>query len=497
MAGRVIYPKYFWPMASSVGNMNYITYSKTKIQALKLVLALFFTVYLFFIANFNKTAFFSRNIDFILAISLGGFFVIFILSFLSQKMFWFLLPIVGLAIPNAINKIFPSIPMGISNIYEIPNFSFITHIDFYLIFGILRYGKIHQLNKLDVNLILTAIILSFLYLTTIYFSPYPAVALMGGYQLRYLFLLILIFIVCTPVAYLKEIQSGLIIGALILIFESIVFTIFVSKSLRLTSGNFGVNTYGHILSAIVAFLVYYNLERKKKIIMISVVCIAIFFTGTRFSILALISSLLITHLFSLKKIKKKILFLITIPIVFITFFLSTTQGESILTGLFSIFGGTSSIDNLVRTDDSSSIVTRVIVWFGTIHMIENFPFFGVGPAVWSYLKSKYGISFDAILDPHNDALNLIVSYGILTSSLFLYKIYFLPMQMSFKLISNKNFSFGRSFFAFNLVLMVSGLSNSVIWKHQVGFLFMVSALMLMYLSKLTETEFDLSKKYNI
>lgn len=462
--------------------MNVADQQATLARSMKIVMITIFLFYSILVFAISESTFDISNVNGIVIISVCIFFLVTSFALTSQKRYWSLLPIIGLSVPNAANKLFPSVPMGVSEIYEIPDFSYVTHIDIFLILGLMRFGKAAPTNKLNLYLITVSSVLLISYLVSSALSPYPEVALMGGYQIRYFIFLVLLFTFCRPLNYLKELHFGIIIGVMLLITESILFTILVAKGDRLTSGNFGVNTFGHILSAIAAYLVFSNENKIKKIILLAVIVAACIASGTRFFIVSLATSVMATYFFTSGKITKKVLMMIAAPIAALIILLMTPQGQSIVLGLTSALGSSVSFENVARTDDSSSIITRLILWSGTVNIITDYPLFGVGPAVWSYLKSRYEIPFDGVLDPHNDILNIMVSYGMPAALLFVYTIYIKPFHISVKNLANKNTPEIKCFFAFNFSIVISGISNAALWKHQVTLLFVFSGLALMGLS---------------
>lgn len=462
--------------------MNIADQQATLARSIKYAVIALFGLYTILAFAMSVSSFDISNAGGILLISACIFLGVTVYGLSSQKRYWSVLPIIALSVPNAVNDIFPSVPMGVSTAYEMPDFSYITHIDIFLVLGLIKFGKRPATDKLSFYLIIVSCILLSSYLISSAISPHPEVALMGGYQLRYFIFLVLLFTFCRPTDYLKNFHQGIIVGVILLIIESIIFTTLIAKSDRLTSGNFGVNTFGHILSAVAVYIIFSKEDKIKKLLLLIGILSACIASGTRFSLISLVASIIGTYFFTSGKITKKILILVVGPLISLTILLMTPQGQSIAMGLTSALGSSVSLQNVSRTDDSSSIITRLILWSGTLRMIADYPIFGIGPAVWSYLKPIYEIPFEGVLDPHNDFLNIIAAYGIPAALLFIYTIHIKPFYMSAKKLAKQNIPEIKCFFAFNFSLLVSGISNAALWKHQVILLFVFSGLTLMHLS---------------
>jgi len=395
----------------------------------------------------------------------------------SQARYWMVFPIILLVTPNAINELFPSIPMGNSTSYEIPTFSYLTHIDIYLLLGIARYSK---KNTTFSTLALPLLIFSS-YLITTYISQLPHISVMGGFQVRYLILCTILFSSSRPLEFLKQLKTGLLIGALCLITESLAFTLLKTDPSRLVSGNFGTNTLGHILAAVAAFTFFAAYKPRSKAIIIAVLVATCIATGTRASIFALLLAVGGTILITNKNLHKGIIAFYALPLAAYLLISFTPQGRSLLTGLDSVILSSHSVEQAARTEITSSIITRLIVWQGTISIISDNLFFGVGPGVWSYLKESYNIPYESLLDPHNDALNLFSSYGIFATSLFIYFIYIKPLTAAKKAVAFNPAT--KPYIAIILTFIFAGASNTVIWKHQATLLLLTATMILLTASR--------------
>lgn len=400
----------------------------------------------------------------------------------SQARYWTLLPVVLLTTPNAINELFPSIPMGVSTVYDIPNFSYITHIDIYLLIGIARYST----KNTSARALALPLTIGISYLITTMISQLPHISLMGGFQIRYLILCTILFNSSRPMEHLKQLKTGLIIGILGVIIESLTFTLLNTNQSRLVSGNFGTNTLGHILAAVTAFSFFSINQLRSKIIIIAALTATCIATETRASIFALFLGIGGTILITNKSLHKGIIAIYAIPLLASFLIIFTPQGQSLLFALESVILNTHSFEQAVRTETTSSIITRLIVWQGTISIISDNLFFGVGPGVWSYLKESYNIPFDSLLDPHNDILNLLSSYGTFGASLLIYLIYIKPLIAAKKAIAFNPAT--KPYIAIILTFVFAGASNAIIWKHQATLLLLTATMILLLASRKHETK---------
>ena len=102
-----------------------------------------------------------------------------------------------------------------------------------------------------------------------------------------------------------------------------------------------------------------------------------------------------------------------------------------------------------------------------IDLIKDFPF-GIGLTQFNFLKLEYGFVVPVFIDPHNDYINLILKYGIINGSIMIYILFFrsLAIVNSQKSHMLKSVTVKLMFF-----VILTGLSNSNLDKHQFFFLF--------------------------
>lgn len=100
------------------------------------------------------------------------------------------------------------------------------------------------------------------------------------------------------------------------------------------------------------------------------------------------------------------------------FFNYVPAGISMLDGMELVSENYSDPSSILVTPESSSMITRLILWLGTFDMIKEHPGLGVSPGNWAFHKQQYFIPFEDILDPHQDLLNYLSSYGVLPGAYF-------------------------------------------------------------------------------
>ena len=108
------------------------------------------------------------------ALSVILFSIILIICSLKKDLFFLFLPFVLLAFPNVINDFFPSFMMGPIIESRVASFSYITHIDLFLLYGLFFLKKsskqiINQKEILKFLFLLTLIL--FFFLLTIFLHP--------------------------------------------------------------------------------------------------------------------------------------------------------------------------------------------------------------------------------------------------------------------------------------------------------------------------------------
>lgn len=385
----------------------------------------------------------------------------------SMRLYFFLLPVVILCVPNAINDIFPGQSMAPNSaLWYPPDFSLITHIDIFLLFGVFYYWRDLGVRLLDVLVLMFAVVVVFLlYL----FGVWKVEAIYGLYQIRYAFLIYLIFRRGLDEFLLKNIFKGYSFAFLFVCFESVVFTLLVGDG-GLVSGNLGKNPLGHMLAAsVIMFFSMPNdvVGRFKKYAFSALAFVFLIWNGTRFSLMALLVVSLGWLLFRKKKPVWNWLIFLMLPLLLIVF-VSIPQVGSIISGLQAIDFDPAVISDSDRTEDSSSMVTRMVLWYASFEIFMDNYWLGVGPGGWSFLKDGY-IGADRylfLLDPHSDVFNYFVSYGFFLGFAFYLFVFSGGLKYIF-LRRDSRAGLLEPAALFVLVIFFTGLTNATTWKHQV------------------------------
>ncbi|WP_095601156.1 O-antigen ligase [Pseudomonas sp. PIC25] len=423
-------------------------------------------------ANYDGSViFFSSLLWFVFLLVVGA---------ISERLFWQFAPFAIFFTPNAVNDFWPSSPMAAGE--ASPYFSYFTHIDIYLLMGVLAYCDFQQRRpKREVFMFFTFLLIFLVvFLGAIWRGEFWHV-LQGSYQLRYLIYLLLLFIYADPFKYEGDFSLSLKAVLILIFFEATVFSLVKSEQ-RLTSGNYGVNSLGHLMAAGTAFLVLQAGGLSKKIgnyFLALVLILAVLATATRFSLVALFSAFSMIYILKRGKLSS-FFFGLSILIGMFVFFISfVPAGESMWEGILTIGQNVDDPSAISVTPESSSMITRLRLWWATLEMIGDHPWLGIGPGVWAFLKVNYGVEFESILDPHQDLLSYLVSYGVVLGGVFFISVFILPI---FKVGKLRGLYSGSlwGWVGIILVLLFAGATNAVTWKHQISALAYFSSLMVVF-----------------
>lgn len=409
-----------------------------------------------------------------------------IIALISRRYYWAVLPMIILSVPNAVNDLLPSVLMGPFNLtIAPPAFPLFTHIDLFLILGLFRYGTF-SLSRRLVATVLIALLTSVFVLSNYLTGAWLTDGIYGLYQLRYALLLYLAFSQIGFTSANRLFVSGLIMAIGITLIETIAHTYVTSPPGHLLSGNLGKNPLGHVGAAMLCFFIFFDSPNKSfsfKFIPLSIAAILMLGSGTRFSILSAFSAAVLTYLLRSKMSARRLFYTFGAVIVGLAILSTTPQGASIAEGIARISESASSPEHIERTAESSSMVTRLHVWLGTIEMVSAHWSVGVGPGNWSFLKSDFNIPYDGLLDPHNDFLNFIVSYGTFLGVLLYLAILATPLLAARRAAFENGDNLLQGSFAFVLCITITGLTNATLWKHSVFALTCTFSLILLFHSR--------------
>jgi O-antigen ligase len=447
-----------------------------------------------------------RHERLITIISLAYFCGLLLCSITSIRAFWFILPIVIITVPNAVNSVFPG--FFLTHLGEKGNasFSFISHIDIYLITNFIvqsvnrKYSIKLKLDGFYLMAFLTLLLgIGLLYKSfeiTINAQDFIFV-LNGAFHFRYLFLILLFSYQLKDNAFEKAFIQGLLLAIPLLAVEAFSSTLLSGASLlgELKSGNFANNVFGNFLAFLFVFFLIINKNYCLnkffyRTIQILLLCLVIM-TGVRGAILSLFLGLL-AYLVFVRITPFKIIyyFIISILIAVATITLLDLWPfiyyfADLFTSFQIVIDKGYGSEGIKIDSENSSLITRIAIWKGTFLMAVDNWFFGVGASQWNFLKKSYGIPFKVLLDPHNDYLNFFCLYGI-SGLIFIYCLYIKPMLYVFLNKLSKNIN------PYNIALFtlsVSSLTNANNSKHQV-FIIVIIFLILSRLFEQKQSNLD-------
>ena len=367
---------------------------------------------------------------------------------------------------------------------RVASFSYITHIDIFLIYGlyILKNHKIQNLTilKLYDFLIFVPIIFLFFIATVILSISNDLLSLfaIGNYQIRYIFLFILYLLqIKLNISDFRNIIYGLSFSLFFLLIESSFFTLSNGRD-HLISGTLAANVFANITASITLFFLFINPKQYNfpkiyfqtlKLFTIIVGFVILILNGTRMAMLSFFLSGLIYYLITSFKVKNIIQFLTRIfgyGLLFFILILIALQFDkfrSIITIFFDLINF-----NIKLNEDTASLFARLHMYKVSLNMILENWIIGIGPGRWNFLKYDYGFQTmgtlltNTLLDPHSDYLSYISQYGIFG----LVMISFILIKPALKYLKNPR-DLTSYFGLIPFTLLISGLTNSNTLKHQV------------------------------
>ena len=413
------------------------------------------------------------------------FSLIFILSTIKKDLYFFFLPFITLAFPNVINDFFPSFMMGPIMESRVASFSYITHIDIFLIYGLifLKNPTIQNINIFELSkLLFFVFIISIFFLSTILLTnsmDLLSLFATGNYQIRYILLFILFSLkIKLKIHHFRYIIYGLSFSLFFLLIESSVFTLSNGRD-HLISGTLAANVFANITAAITLFFVFINSRLFKfknfifqplRIITIFIGFIILILNGTRMAMLSFFLSGLTYYIITSFKVKNIFQFLsriISYGILFLILILIALQFDK-FQSIITIFSDLINL-NIRLNEDTASLFARLHMYKVSLNMIVEHWLFGIGPGRWNFLKYEFGFQqmgtllTNTLLDPHSDYLSYISQYGLFGFIM----IGFILIKPSIKFLKNPR-NMISYFGIIPFTLLISGLTNSNTLKHQVS-----------------------------
>lgn len=424
-----------------------------------------------------------------------------VLSRNSIKWYSFFLIFNILALPSSFDNLLPSVAISATTDSLEVFFPLITHIDIFLFYGIIRYVPLSS-NKFNLPitgsiLSLSIIILALSSLLNIVFFSSKLEALIilaNSYHIRYAILLILILFSTNILNHKHYIINGIVFSLFFLIAESLLFSCYFNSFNRLMSGTLRVNTFGSILTA--TSIYFYWLCRSRKLnrlyFFVSIICYsAAILTWTRAAIFIFIIYLTLESFIALySSLRSKSIKPIIMPAIFIFITimgLSSSGFPDRLNPKYFVIknmdfdkDGVNNKINFENNKFTRALSLRLNHFNTSLQMIYAQPLTGIGTGLWNIKKEQFGSKEKNLMDSHNDLLASISQYGI-PAGLLLFKIVFLlPIYLGFKKELWKDKENNLNYlYIISLVMMIAGLTNANLFKHQIyGFLIYISLYMI-------------------
>jgi len=421
--------------------------------------------------------------------SLILFIIICVFGTYSNNLYFTFLVFILLAFPAPINDFFPGTQLGDPKERGSAIFPFFTHIDLYLIIGILKAvflnNKVYFKGSVMFFVVVICLAASIL---TNYFkseSNHQLLLLIQGlHQFRYLVELFVLMAFFQVSKFKNHIIIGFVVSILFLFLESSIYSAKLG-SLRLLSGSLANNTYASIVAAILLFLFYikkrYAHSFTYKVLLnitMGVCVVTIIATGARMPILALIIAYAVLTFMDhsssrsfLGKVNWTLGILTFVAVVIVVSnFLPKRYNPKTITEKIAIGEFSSDLTKFIKIErswETSSLITRLHLYNTSLAMFMDNKIEGIGVGRWNSQKKMYGFALPVLIDSHNGYLSVISQYGLLGLPLIFF-IYIYPMVRLYRERNSEthpNFLFYLALICFYMAM--ADLSNSSMFKHQV------------------------------
>lgn len=448
------------------------------------------------------------DIDAVSILSLILFVLLAPLGLTNERVYLTILVFMIVGFPSAVNNFVPGVYMGEPTELGASIFPFFTHLDVYLLMGIIRYSR-NRFNQdyIKIAPVIAAIValmfLSFIFNALSSKTLYEAALLvMGSFQFRYLVLIYFVLVLLKE-QRLKFIAAGFVLSIFFLLAESVVFT-YMNDLDRLSAGSIGTNTFGNIVAQLSVFLFFFSRNYAKfsgtRIILVGTsltgLLIALL-SGTRMSIISVVIVYAIAYVyrkFTFTHFLRIAVLAIVVVVAIFQFqlyenlppkykvweFVNPTMVRTIM-----------AEDQALRTKvpitpESSSIITRVQLYRTSFRMIEEDPIWGIGAGKWNYVKPRFGFDQPILIDSHNGYLALLSQYGIPGGIVIIFFLFVVPALLFLKNIGKYEHISDSGVWVLGIVsfgMAICELSNAGIFKPQVFAILSMIAMMLLAQNK--------------
>lgn len=232
------------------------------------------------------------------------------------------------------------------------------------------------------------------------------------------------------------------------------------------------------------FLMNYFSEKKHArfaiVFLLSVIMlIALYFTYSYATWLAVLFSVLLTFLISKQSKKNVSLFSLVLFLIFSFLLISQSR--------------TQKFSDLIAVSERSSISSRMMIWHVSIELIKKHPLVGIGPGNFQNAYLSMQPYFPPYLEwavpqPHNIFLAFWLQTGILGLLGFLLLLFFIFKTLLVLIKNNKSATLAAPLFAFFLYTVLHGLVDTTYWKNDLAFLFWICLFLTLSLKNIEETD---------
>jgi len=421
-------------------------------------------------------------------LSLALFVIVSFLGLYSSHLYFTFLIFIILAFPAPINDFFPGTYLGNPTEFGAAIFPFFTHVDIYLLLGILK--AVFSNNKIafrNSTLFVVVIICLFVSIFVHFFdfdTNHELLLLISGlFQFRYLIELFLLCSFYDLRIFKNNILMSFMFSVVFLFVEASVFTL-KNHSSALSSGSLANNTYASVVASILLFFIFLRKKYPHSFIFkssltasIIVSIITVIWTGARMAVLAFFLSYFIISFIEYKKggIARKVYWVITL----VAFIIGAIVTANHLPKRYNLHNITDKVTinkfswdlkkfiHIERSWETNSLISRLELYTTSIKMFSKNKITGIGVGRWNIKKEKYGFKEHLLIDSHNGYLSVISQYGILGLPLMFF-IYLFPFVKIFRNKTGKTHSNFLYYLAvINLFMSIADLSNSGIFKHQI------------------------------
>jgi putative inorganic carbon (hco3(-)) transporter len=281
---------------------------------------------------------------------------------------------------------------------------------------------------------------------------------------------------------IEKVFMSIYLSASLVGFISVVYKIFgiVTYDNRLQAFYLSPNYLAMYLSSGIFFGFYFLIKFFQNrrgayhfflhVLLLALIFIPLYFTYSYGAWIAVCLSFLAITLFTVNK--KNSLAISALIVIAATVFIFQTN--------------TQKISALTQSSERSSLASRMMIWNASLMMIEQHPFWGVGPgnfqATYLSLQKYFPPYLEwAVPQPHNLFLAFWIQAGLLGFFGFLLLLSFILRMLWQSLKNKKDTAFIMPLLGYFIYFVLHGLVDTPYWKNDLAFLFWINVFLLIYL----------------